>query len=148
MSGVYRFFPTYFSLVYRNFQKFINNELKEYDITSSEFPYLVVLSENQNGILQDEICKKTSITKSAATRALQSLEAKGYIYRKMSKHSQRHFEVFLYQKGVDIVPIIQSTLDKWTDWLLSDFSDEEKDDVTNNVRKIKNKAIHYKEIVK
>ncbi len=141
-----KYFPTYFATIYRNYQKFINSELKQYDITSTEFPYFVMLLQYPNGILQDEICKQTTTSKSIATRALQSLEEKGYIYRKLSQHSQRHYEVFLYQKGIEILPIIQKTLDKWTDWLLSDFDNDTSAQMILQLRQIKEKALNMDQI--
>ncbi len=139
MSFSEQYFPTYFSVVYRKFQKFINKEMAEYDIKSSEFPFLVCLTYPPNTLMQDEMCKRTAIDKGAATRALQSLESKGLIYRQESEHGYRSNCVFLTDKGRSLLPIIETTLDSWTNYLLEDFTPHEKEVLKKQLNSITKK---------
>ena len=80
MKNVYEEFGRWISVLYRQFQIFINNELKDLDITSAEYIYLIKLYENKE-LTQEDLAEIYYIDKAAITRSMRSLEDKGYIIR-------------------------------------------------------------------
>ncbi len=120
------FYFTQISTIYRKFQIFVNEELNQYGVHSSELPYLIALLFHEDGILQDNLSKATKIDKAATSRALKSLEDKKFIYRKESQHSNRHKQVFLMDRALQAKPHIEAAIKKWSDILFSKLSEGEK----------------------
>jgi len=78
MKNIYEEFGRWISILYRQFQIFINNELKDLNITSGEYIYLIKLYENKE-LTQEDLAEIYFIDKAAITRSIRSLEDKGYI---------------------------------------------------------------------
>ncbi|MFZ5988057.1 MAG: MarR family winged helix-turn-helix transcriptional regulator [Bacillota bacterium] len=69
-----------------------------FDITSDQFAVLLRLWE-EDGISQIELCQRTCKNKSNLTRILDSMEKRDLIYREVSKHDRRSFNVYLTDVG-------------------------------------------------
>ncbi len=115
----------YIGYLYRKFQKYINKELKEYGINSAEFGHLVVLYENGNTISQDEICKIISIDRAAVTRAVKSLEEKGFVIKSPCKKNTRHNEITLTKKALDLKNIVWEKFGNYNKSLQSVLEEDE-----------------------
>ncbi len=136
MNFVGEFYFTQISTIYRKFQIFVNDELNQHNVNASEVPYLVGLLFYGDGILQDELSKATKIDKAATSRALRSLEAKKFIYRAESSHSNRHKQVFLTETGKALKPHFEAALNKWSEILFSNLSEAEKQITINCLYKM------------
>ena len=113
------------SLLYRNFQNYINTELKSYDISSSEYSYLLILYENNNILTQDELHKLSSLDRAAVTRAIKSLENKGYVTKKPSKENSRRNIVELTKKGIGIKKDVLDVIYNWNNLMHKDIKYDE-----------------------
>ncbi len=132
-------------IVFRKYQVFLAHELNEYNIFPADVPFLFgALIDRENGILQDELIKKICITKSAATRILQSLEERNFIYRTESKHSRRHKLVMPCDKIFEIEEILQSTVHKWSNIISKSISEEELNELDRIFSKITTNSLNYK----
>ncbi|BES63652.1 hypothetical protein SANA_00910 [Gottschalkiaceae bacterium SANA] len=114
------------SILYRQFQIYINRALDEYDINSSEYIFLINISKNQ-GVNQKMLSEELIIDQALTTRVMKSLEEKGYITRAKNSHDRRAYQIFLTEKGEKIQPIILGKLKAWTDILANDLTVEEVD---------------------
>ncbi len=130
------FFFTSIAVIYRKFQMFINNELNCFELHSSEIPFLITLLFYHDGMLQDDLSKKTKLDKAATSRALRSLEEKNFIYRKESPHSNRHKQVFLQPKALKIKDDIEATLHKWKTTIFEDYTEEEINTICSALKKM------------
>ena len=112
------------SLLYRQGQIYITNELKPYNIGYGQFPILNVLFD-KDGIHQEEISTILSIDKATTGRAMKKLEKGGYVKRVRDTEDRRAYKVFLTKKGTKMQPVVHRILRQWTDILSSDFSEDE-----------------------
>ncbi len=137
MQETEQYFATSFSIVYRKFQKYITQEMEAHGIKASEFPFLAtLLNAPSHTLMQDEMCRRTAINKAAASRALQALEEKNVVYRKQQESGYKANRVYLTEKGLLLLPVIEKVLNDWSAFLLTGYTDEEKIHLKKEVRAI------------
>lgn len=78
----------YISILSRQSQIYINRELKNYNITSSEYTFLLNVPD-YGDINQKQICDQFSIDQAMATRSMKSLEKKGLVLREKNPSDKR-----------------------------------------------------------
>jgi DNA-binding MarR family transcriptional regulator len=114
------------SCIYRYTQTYLSKELMEYGLGSGQFSFLLLL-QHKEGVSQDHIAHTLHVDKATTTRAFKKLEKEGYITRKRDPEDRRRYNIYLTEKGRTIYPVLLNISSVWTDILLKDFSDEEKD---------------------
>jgi DNA-binding MarR family transcriptional regulator len=112
--------------IYRSHLAYMAKELEEYGIGSGQFDFLMVLYR-KDGISQENLAKILKVSKATSTRAIQSLEKEGYVYRQRDENDLRAYRVYLTEKGREMRDIILEKLIYFLDTLLSDFTPEEKE---------------------
>lgn len=110
------------SILHRQSQVYMNTMLKDYHITSSEYIFLIRLYK-QDGITQDNLSSFLYIDKAATTRAMQSLELKGYIKREKDNNDKRCNHIFLTDKAWNIKEELLHRVYSWSDLLTMDMED-------------------------
>lgn len=101
----------------RKFQVFLTRELKPFNVQTSEYYYLLLLSKADEGFFQDNFRSSCNIDKAAVTRGMQSLEKKGYIQRTPSPAGYHGYTVYPTEKFKAIETDICGILDRWYDLL-------------------------------
>jgi len=104
---------------------YIENALEAYKLKGPMFAFLLTLS-HKDGCSQESLARYLRLSKATATRAITALEKEGYVYREKDEDDRRIYRVFISEKGREIIPLINSTLQEWNGILLSEFSDEEE----------------------
>ncbi|MDY9924909.1 MarR family transcriptional regulator [Methanosarcina sp.] len=112
--------------IYRSHLAYMAKELEEYGIGSGQFDFLMVLYR-KDGISQENLARILKVSKATSTRAIQSLEKEGYVYRQRDENDLRAYRVYLTEKGREMREIILEKLISFLDTLLSDFTPEEKE---------------------
>ncbi len=102
------------------------NELKNDEIRGFLHMCLYMICEHR-GLSQEEIAKRMMVNKSTITRWLALLEEKGYVLRRADENNRRITRVYPTQKTIDIQPEIRKIFSEWDDYLVAEFSDEEKE---------------------
>lgn len=121
------------SVLHRQFQIYLNRELKEHDINSSEYIFLVNLYI-EDGVSQEKLSANLFINKAATARAISRLEALGYVKRMRDPQDSRAYLVTLTEKGMEKRKFIRSKLKAWTEIISSGLTSEETDEM---IRKLK-----------
>ena len=98
MDKTYEDMRIYISVLYRQFQIYINNNTKDLQISASEYIFLMEMYKNDN-MSQEQLSKNLIIDKSATARAIKSLEEKEYIIRKKDDNDKRSYDVFITELG-------------------------------------------------
>ncbi len=129
------------SILYRQAQIYLNRKLKPYGINSSEYIYLVNLTAENSGSNQKHLSDMIIIDDALTTRAMKSLESKGYVVREKSQSDRRSYRINLTEKGVSIQPIILKTLKEWTDIISEGMDEEEKDAIIQKLIVMANNAL-------
>lgn len=117
------------SMIYRKNQVFWAQYLKEYDITSAEYPVLIALNKS-DAITQEEIAACLSIDKSAVTRVIKSLLEKGFIERKKDHEDLRCNRIYLTEKGHAAWKPIKEGMEEWHRIISDHLNSDEVQEVT------------------
>ncbi|WKY48408.1 MarR family transcriptional regulator [Eubacteriaceae bacterium ES3] len=128
------------SLLHRQFQIYINHVLSPYQINSSEYIYIMNLTE-ESSINQKSLSEKIIVDEAATTRALKRLEAKGYILRERDALDKRLYRVRLSSEGAEIKPFIQQKLDFWTAKLSQNMNESEIDKMITTLKHMSDYAV-------
>lgn len=114
------------SILHRRAQSYYTKALREFGISSAEYPVLFRL-QRQDGLTQDEIASDLAIDKSAVTRIVQSLCDKQLILRQPDTADRRCNRIWLTERGHAAAGPIQEAKKKWNDILLAQISEEEQE---------------------
>ncbi|WP_096186886.1 MarR family winged helix-turn-helix transcriptional regulator [Evansella halocellulosilytica] len=128
------------SVLHRQFQIYLNRELKDYDINSSEYIFLVNLYE-KDGISQEQLSTNLFINKAATTRAIGNLEKLGYVKRTRDPNDSRAYLVTLTAKGLEMRNFIKTKLNYWTETISSGLTTAEADDLVQKIKKMTMNAL-------
>ena len=78
----------YISIIYREHAKFLNEKVKDEDLSFGLFPLLIAIYDNE-GIIQEKLAENFHLNESTITRNLKKLEDKGFIKRTKDKRTKR-----------------------------------------------------------
>ena len=112
--------------IYRSHLAYMTKELEAYRIGSGQFEFLFILY-HRDGISQETLAKILKVSKATSTRAIQSLEKEGYVYRQKDENDLRAYRVYLTEKGMEMRVVILEKLVSFIDTLFSDFTPEENE---------------------
>lgn len=127
------------SILYRQSHVYINYALKDLNISSSEYIFMVELYNNE-GISQEELSSLLLIDKAATARALKSLEEKGLIIRQKNVTDKRANKVFTTDKGKSYKETIYSALKGWTSLITDSMDEKTIDIVLDSLKSMSEKA--------
>jgi len=112
--------------IYRSHLAYMAKELEAYRVGSGQFEFLLILY-HIDGVSQETLAKILKVSKATSTRAIQSLEKEGYVYRQRDESDLRAYRVYLTEKGKEMRDFILEKLTSFIDILFSDFTFEEKE---------------------
>ena len=91
----------------RSARQIINENLQPLDLSSAEGNILLHLWTQGQGMGQDQLVNQLEISKPAVSRALVSLEEKGYVTRHPDPYDKRARWVRLTEKALEIGPQVE-----------------------------------------
>ena len=145
MDKTYEDMRIYISVLYRQFQIYINNNTKDLQISASEYIFLMEMYKNDN-MSQEQLSKNLIIDKSATARAIKSLEEKEYIIRKKDDNDKRTNRIKLTKKGIEIKDRLSNLLEEWNNEIPSDIDKNLLNTVIDTINKMSIKAIEKNNI--
>lgn len=77
----------------RRMQLCIGERLSKFEITAAEEPFFMAIQRNE-GATQEDLTSLVGVDKAATTRAIRSLESKGYLVRKKDERDRRQNRVY------------------------------------------------------
>ena len=107
-------------VLFRQMNLFLNRELLDEKLTSSDVLYLALLYE-QDGRTQDEMAEAYTVDRAATTRSLQGLEKKGLVRREVDTFDRR----IRREKAMQYRTAIRRMADDLADALFEGMSEEE-----------------------
>lgn len=116
------------SILYRQAQIFHTHQLKDINISSSEFPFLLYLNGN-DGVTQETLVNFYGMDKAAVTRSIQSLEEKELVYRAKNNDDLRCNHIYLTHKARQLMPELRQRVDRWSDYLSEELDRNEVEKV-------------------
>lgn len=120
------------SLIHRKQTTYINDKLKDVNLSSGLYPLLINAYKNE-GISQEELASRVHVNESTITRNLDKLEKKGLITRTPEKRKKI---IQVTSEGRKIAQKVLDYDEKWDDIIRKNLTDEEFQDFKKSLIKI------------
>ena len=120
------------SLLHRKQTKYINDKLKEMNLSSGLYPLLIKAYKN-NGISQEELANELYVNESTITRNLNKLENKGLVKKTPQKRKKI---ISVTDEGKKTAKKIMDIDEKWDSIIRKSLTDEEFQDFRKLLLKI------------
>lgn len=111
----------YISLIYRYHAKFLNNEIKDSNLTFGLYPFLMGIYKN-DGLSQEELASLFSLNESTVTRNLSKLENLGLIKKTPQKRKKI---ISITDEGIQVAEGVIDCDEKWDNIIKNDLSEDE-----------------------
>ena len=122
----------YISIIYREHAKFLNEKVKDEDLSFGLFPLLITIYKNE-GIIQEQLAQIFHLNESTIARNLKKLEDKGFIKRIPDKRTKR---IEITDKGVKTAQKVMDYDDEWDEKIKEIIGADEYDNYKNTLRTI------------
>lgn len=116
--------------------------LKDLGICGGQVPYLFRLCR-MPGLTQEELAKGLYVNKSTAARAITNLEKAGFVQRRPSAEDRRCLQLFPTEKALEVLPKVREVVTGWNNYLLDEFTDEEKEALVEMLDRVSKRAQAY-----
>ncbi|WBL48680.1 MarR family winged helix-turn-helix transcriptional regulator [Clostridium estertheticum] len=123
--------------ILRSTQVHLDKMLKEYQLSSGSYPYLLMLRGNE-GISQNKISEEVGCDKAMSARTITKLIDIGYIVRNKDEDDSRAYKLYLTQKAKVIIPKVLYKIHKLVELITKDLNEEEKRTTINSLSKVLN----------
>jgi DNA-binding MarR family transcriptional regulator len=120
------------SILYREHAKYLNEKVKDENLSYGLQPILVKIYKEEN-IIQEELAKAFNLNESTITRNLKKLEEKGFIERIPDKRTKK---IRVTKNGAKVARKVMDYDERWDEKLKSNLSDEEYRIFKDTLRKI------------
>lgn len=120
------------SLLYRKQTSYINDKLKDVNLSSGLYPLLIKAYKNK-AISQEELARELHVNESTVTRNLDKLEKKGLIVKTRDKRKKI---VNVTPEGAKIAQKIMDYDEKWDETIKENLSEKEFEDFQKLLIKI------------
>ena len=123
-------------LTNRHMKRELDNKLKEFNITTSQFACLKLLSEEEKSLSQVEIASKLRSDKVTAGAVIDKLIAKGLVSRERNIKDKRAYVIEITDDGLSVVKNTVEAAASVNRKALKGLSDEEVDSIVFLLNKI------------
>lgn len=114
MNNVEHSIERWISMLYRYGQSYVSKKLGHHNIGSGQYVILLTLFRN-GGISQEVLSDYLKLDKGSIARSIKKLEDEAYVERRIDLDDKRAHKVFLTQKALDIIPVVQEAIQSWGD---------------------------------
>lgn len=108
------------SMISRGQEIYLNHQLKDLDINSTQLQLLFEIS-HQNNLNQERIASRCNFNKGSVARSIRKLEEKELIIREIDEKNRRQNKVSLTPKGEEIIKEGIDVLNIWEDEVFNDY---------------------------
>ncbi|MBR3141282.1 MAG: MarR family transcriptional regulator [Methanobrevibacter sp.] len=127
----------FISIIYREHAKYLNEKVKDEDLSFGLYPLLIKIYYNE-GIIQEELAQEFHLNESTITRNLKKLEDKEFIERIPEKRTKR---IEITDKGKKTAHKVMDYDDIWDEKIKEIIGQKEYDHFKNTLRKISEELI-------
>ena len=120
------------SIIHREHAKYINENVKEDDLSFGLHPLLIEIYKNP-GIIQEQLAQALHLNESTITRNLKKLEDKDFIKRIPDKRTKK---IEITVKGTNAARKVIDYDEKWDERIKESLTDEEYNDFKRTLKKI------------
>jgi len=121
--------------IFRYTQIYLDKVLKEYELSSGSYPYLMILKD-KDGINQNRISEELGYDKAMTTRTLAKLIDIGYLDRIKDDDDFRANKIYLTEKGKNVTVKVLEKIHELFRLVTLDLNEEEKVNTIDSLNKI------------
>ena len=121
--------------IFRYTQIYLDKVLKEYELSSGSYPYLMILKD-KDGINQNRISEELGYDKAMTTRTLAKLIDIGYLDRIKDDDDFRANKIYLTEKGKNVTVKVLEKIHELVRLITLDLNEEEKVNTIESLNKI------------
>ncbi|GMK37617.1 putative HTH-type transcriptional regulator YybA [Paenibacillus sp. CCS19] len=123
-------------MIARALDSISNIEFKEIDLTKGQYLYLVRIYENP-GIIQEKLAEMIKVDRTTAARAIQKLEAQGFIEKKDDELNKKIKRLYTTDKGAQVYPNLKREGDHSNAVALAGLSEEEAETLFQLLQRVR-----------
>ena len=123
----------------RSRKRFMADRLRELGFSGAMYMILLHL-ENHPGATQDSIANHMFIDKCNVARRTKKLEDLGYLTRQTNQNDRRENNLYLTEKGRELVPTVRGYLNQWGRATTASLSDQECAELLRLLTKLTDQA--------
>ncbi len=117
--------------IIRSARQIINENLRPLGLSSSEGNILLHLFTQSQEMQQEQLVEQLDVSKPSVSRALHSLETKGYITRQSDPDDKRAQRIRLTDKALEIGPVVEQAYNHVYTLAMQGISQQEFDYFVN-----------------
>lgn len=121
--------------LYRGRSKFLGERLREYGVSGPMYMMLLHV-DRRPGATQDSIATHMYIDKSNVARRIKQLEELGYIRRETDRTDRRQNNLYLTDRGRELIPLIKTYLSQWGRSVSLNLTEEEQGELLSLLAKM------------
>jgi len=129
--------------ILRTTQVYLDKVLKEYELSSGSYPYLLKLRGNE-GISQNKISEEIGCDKAMSARMITKLINLGYLDRNKDETDSRAYKLYLTEKANIIIPKVLNKIHGLVELITIDLREDEKRITMDSLNKILNNIKNMK----
>lgn len=118
----------YMEYILLNYNNFLKNHLKDSDISTRDFLYLINIFFNK-GISQKDLADLMYVSEANITKIVKKLEKKGYVVKNKDEKNKSRNLLFLSKKGELIVYQLVKLSIEWETKLTEAYDVDKRDDI-------------------
>lgn len=120
----------------RSARQIINRELRPLELTSAEGNILLHLLTQGKPMVQEQLVEQLDVSKPAVSRALDSLEQKGYVTRQPDPYDKRAHRIHLTGRALEIGATVEQVYNRVFTLAVQGVSQDELDTFMHLFRRI------------
>lgn len=109
----------------RSRKRFMGEHLREYGFSGAMYSILLYVDRHP-GTTQDSIATHMYVDKSNVARRIKQLEELSHIRRETDAADRRQNNLYLTDKGKEMIPLIKTYLSQWGQTVAADLTEEER----------------------
>lgn len=103
----------------------IGSRMEKYEITAAEEPFFMAI-QHHRGATQEVLTSLVGVDKAATTRAICSLEKKGYLTRRQDEKDRRQNRIYATEKALNIGTEVQEELIRLNNEIMNGISEQDQ----------------------
>lgn len=127
----------YISIIHRKHAKYLNEKVKDEDLSFGLFPLLIAINDHE-GIIQEQLAQNFHLNESTITRNLKKLEDKGFIKRIPDKRTKR---IEVTDEGAKTAKKVKDYDIEWDEKIKEIIGPDEYENFKNTLIKISEELI-------
>jgi DNA-binding MarR family transcriptional regulator len=126
--------PMLFAALHKKMMEQHQKILASNNLSKTHLPYLMILNDNQDGLMQNEMSDMLFLDKAHTSRSLKELQENGYIVKGDVNTYKNKFR--LTDKGIDIAKTFKNQNALMRQKVFETLSKEEIDQLSNIISKL------------